>query len=458
MMFNRLRELGHFTITTLLPALVALALSGCAYHGVLTSYPASIAPLKTGLDSSAPAVLPDTFKQGLQSADQLLYAEEAGRVAQIQGDFDGSINYFKQAIARYEKLDERALVSLSNVGANSSSYFVNDKVIPYEGNSSERIMLHQYQALNYLMLNQLSAAQVELRKTNELQTLQQQALEDDDKKAQKLASGEVSAQVEQLKALGDTPLNPAGYYLTGLLHELFNEPNDAYIDYRKAAELAPNNPALQHNLLRLAKLLSMPQLEEFSARWGEPNLPKQGQGRIVIISERGFVASKMAVDLTLPIDGKLMSIALPSYQGLPSLTPLPQVNLGDNSMPFAELSNISSIAAAELSAELPSIYWRQAARLATKTSMVNQTERDTPASLLGNVLLQAYNVLTEQADLRSWLTLPAQVDLLDNFIQQGQYQLHYGAQQQTVSVVAGQTTLVWIIDTGNMVRFYTKSL
>ncbi|KFZ37375.1 hypothetical protein HR45_10145 [Shewanella mangrovi] len=454
MMLKRLKELGHLGV---IPPLL-LALSGCAYQGVLTSYPTTLAPIKAELDSSAPATAVNELQRKLDSADKLLYAEETGRAAQISGDFDGSIHYFKQAINGYQKLDDRALVSLSNVGANSGSYFVNDKVIPYEGNASERIMVHQYQALNYLFIDDIRAAQVELRKTNELQALQQRALEQNDKQAQKLASGEISNEVNRLKALGTTPLNPSGYYVTGLLHELFNQPNDSYIDYRKAAELNPGNTALQQNLLRLAQQLKMPQLEEFSGRWGEPKLPSSSQGRLVMMVERGFVAAKEKFSLTLPISDKLMSMSLPTYRTIPELPNIPVGTIGATTLNFSQLSNISSVAAAELSARLPDIYLRQAARLVTKTSLVNQTDRDTPAAMLGNALVQIFNVVTEQADQRSWLTLPAQVDLLDNFIQQGQYQLHYGAQQQTVSIAAGRTTLVWVVDTGNMVRFYTKSL
>ncbi|WP_417762569.1 COG3014 family protein [Shewanella sp.] len=435
-----------------------LSLSGCAVSGLLTSYPNEMASVKEQLNSgSASSVVPQLTDK-MKSSNPLLYAQEAGRAAQITGDFAGSIALYDRAINGYVALDERAKVSLSHVGANTGSLLVNDKVIPYEGNLSERILLHQYQALNYLFKGDSTAAQVEMRRTNELQQLQQQQLDQQSKTAQQLNNGEISAEVSRLKSIGDTPLNGGSYYVTGLLHELFGQPNDAYIDYRKAANVLPDNPVLQQALLRLAQSLSMPQLEEFTQRWGNPVQPKSSQGRVVLMLERGFVTPKTSFTLPLVIDNSVVSLSLPTYREPGLLPAVPATLFGSNTLSFTPLTQFTQIEAAELSDRLPFIYTRQAGRLAAKAMLAHQTQGESTGALLGNALMQIFNVVTEQADCRSWLTLPAQLDLLDNFTEQGQYQLHYGDYQQPVTVQAGRTTLVWIIDTGNLTRFYTKLL
>ncbi len=435
-----------------------LTLSGCAVSGVLTSYPNEMASVKDQLNSSDASSVAAKLADKMQSSNPLLYAQEAGRAAQISGDFASSIKLYDSAINSYLALDDRAKVSLTHVGANSSSLLVNDKVIPYEGNLSERILLHQYQALNYLFSGSNTAAQVEMRRTNELQQRQQQQLDQQSKTAQQLSNGEVSAEVSRLKSIGDTPLNAGSYYVTGLLHELFGQPNDAYIDYRKAATVLPDSPVLQQALLRLAQSLSMPQLEEFTQRWGKPVQPKASQGRVVLLLERGFVTPKTSFTLPFVVDNSVLSLSLPTYREPGPLPAVPATLFGSNTLSFAPLTQFTQLEAAELSDRLPVIYTRQAARLAAKATLSHQTQGDSTGALLGNALMQIFNVVTEQADCRSWLTLPAQLDLLDNFTEQGQYQLHYGNNQQPVTVQAGRTTVVWIIDTGNLTRFYTKLL
>lgn len=450
-------HIGSACRQLLLLCMLASLLSGCAADGVLTSYPAQMASVKAALDNGNNTVVNDLASK-IKQGNPLLYAQEAGRAAQIGGDFSQSIDFYQQAMRQYEQLDERAHISVTHVGASSSSLVLNDKVVPYEGNLSERILVHQYQALNYLFSGNPADAQVEMRRTNELQAMQQTQLEKDNKTAQKMANGEISAEVDRLKAIGDTPLNAGSYYLTGLLHELFGQANDAFIDYRKAANLLPDNPLLQQNLLRLADTLKMPQLDEFTQRWGQPTQPSANQGRLVIMLERGFVSPKNSIDLPIVTSDKILSISLPSYAGVPELAPVPSSLLGKNTVNFTPLSNLTQIEAAELSSRLPMIYTRQAARFIAKNTLANNTRGDTTGAAIGNFLIQIFNVVTEQADRRSWLTLPAQLDLLDNYTEQGQYQLHYGSYQQSVTIQPGKTTLVWIIDTGNLARFYTKSL
>lgn len=282
----------------LLLTTVILSLSGCAFNSIFINYPSQIAPVKAQLNSATPQQAVKIVESEITGADGLLYAQEAGRSAQIAGDFKASKTFYQQATNAYLAFDDKAKLSLSDVGATASSLFINDNVIPYRGPGYERVMLHQYQALNYLFSGDTEGALVEVRRSNELQSSEQERYEKSNKSVQDMANGTIDAEVNKLdKAAGSTTssfLNAYSYYTTGMLHEILGEPNDAFIDYRKAAQISPDNPYLHKDLVRLAKQLSMPQYDDFKKRWGEAVFPKKGEGQVIVMLERGFVAEKRA--------------------------------------------------------------------------------------------------------------------------------------------------------------------
>ncbi len=51
--------------------------------------------------------------------------------------------------------------------------------------------------------------------------------------------------------------NAATFYLSGVVWEMLGERNDAYIDYKKALEIFPDNLFLQADVMRLGKRLGM---------------------------------------------------------------------------------------------------------------------------------------------------------------------------------------------------------
>ncbi|MFQ6372745.1 COG3014 family protein [Shewanella sp. YIC-542] len=433
-------------------------LQGCAYNSVLLPYPAQLAPLKTALDTPTPQAAIKQVAEGIESKDGLLYASEAGRAAQIAGDFNASKSYYQAAEKGYRQVDEQASVSLSDIGAKGSSLLVNDNVIPYSGAGYERILLHQYQALNYLFGGDPQGALVEVRRSNELQQLEQQRYEAGNKTVQQMANGTVSAEMARLSQhtgnLASSFLNPYSYYVTGLLHELLNEPNDAFIDYRKAALLAPQNPYLQQDLVRLAKQLHMPQHDEFRQRWGDAVMPDAGQGRVVFIVEQGFVPYKDSFSVPFTINGNWQAISLPTYRNYEMPMGAQVEGLG-TPLTTAPIANIGALAITALKEQLPWLLTRQVARVYAKSELAHQMEgRNGPN--VGSVLVQIFNVVTEQADRRSWLTLPAEAQIAHRYLNAGTYpvKLLHGTTQ--IQVQQGKTTLVWVIDTGNVTRFYTK--
>ena len=67
---------------------------------------------------------------------------------------------------------------------------------------------------------------------------------------------------------------------------------------------------------------------------------------------------------------------------------------------------------------------------------------------LGGLAMSLYNVLSEQADLRSWLTLPAHVQMLSAWVEPGTARVELAAPaggalwSGDVTLQAGRTTLI----------------
>lgn len=448
----------------LLLATMVLSLNGCAFNSIFINYPSQIAPVKAQLNSPTPQNAAQIVAPEISGADGLLYAQEAGRSAQIAGNFDASKQYYQQAVAAYNAFDDKAKISLSDAGATASSLLLNDNVIPYRGPGYERIMLHQYQALNYLFAGDPQGALVEVRRSNELQSQEQARYQKSNKSVQAMANGTIDAEMNKLgKAAGTTTssfLNAYSYYTTGMLHEILGEPNDAFIDYRKAAQITPNNPYLQKDLVRLAKQLSMPQYDDFKRRWGDAVLPKKDDGQVIIMLERGFVPEKQSFTVPFTIEGNWQTASLATYYPNRQSVPQGQIQGLGTVLKTAPIANIDALAITALKEELPAALVRQAARIYAKAEMAqsveSQTKKRRNQTDYASIAMQIFNVVTEQADRRSWLTLPEQAQIARSYVKPGSYSLMLDNNPaDPIEVKSGRTTLVWIIDTGNYTRFYS---
>ncbi|MBT1444294.1 hypothetical protein KJI95_07115 [Shewanella sp. JM162201] len=451
----------HIALLTL-----AFSLGGCAMGSLFISYPSQMAPVKQALSSQTPlAPLGDLAKE-IDSQDGLLYAQEAGRVAQVGGDFSASKSYYQAAIAAYNRFDDKATVSVSGIGASAGSLVLNDNVIPYRGPGFERVMLHQYQALNYLMQREFDGALVEVRRANELQDLEQKRYAKSKDSVKAMANGTVDAEMDRLGreagSVTSSFMNAYSYYTTGLLHELLGEENDAYIDYRKAAQIFPGNPFLEQDLVRLAKKLAMPQYDEFKSRFGDAKLPEANDGEVILLLERGFVPEKRAITVPFTIHDNWQTVSLPTYGG--SYGQLPPATISGLKTPLttATIANIDALAITALKEDLPMLLVRQAARVYAKSELTRSVESQSKKQRNdfdgAAIAMQIFNVVSEQADLRSWLTLPRQAQIARQYLPQGEYRLSIGGQSHAVQVQAGAATLVWGIDTGNNIRFYSINI
>jgi hypothetical protein len=418
-------------------------MTGCAATSTFTAYPHKIQPLITSMSNRTPIDLSQCLASECKSKDLILYNMERGRYAQVIGNSDVSMSDFKTSMEKIRENDEKALISASDIGANVAAAMVNDNAIPYEGAGYERVLLHHYQALNYLQKKDLEGAGVEVRRANaeqneslkrfekELEKSQEEAAE---KKVKSGSASKIETQYAQMDEVAgkvkNSFQNAYTFYLSGVIYELLQQSNDAYIDYKKALEIYPENRYLQRDVLRLAAKLEMSDdLAELKKRF-TIDLPPQfvdengvGSGELLVLFEDGFVPQKHEIKISLPINnGNLVSIAFPIYKEKWSVQVPLRISNGSEVVGITEpICDVRALAVKALKEKVFVIATRQIVRAIAKGVTAAQAKKN--MGEFGQFAANIWNLVSENADLRSWLTLPANAQIMRATLPVGSYKL-----------------------------------
>ncbi|SHI26135.1 COG3014 family protein [Ferrimonas marina] len=430
--------------------LTLLLLGGCAGSSLFQPYPNRIASVQTQLANGNGGKAIQQLESGLSGADSLLYAQEAGRVAALSGDLDASIRFYQMAMTDYDQYDWKAIVSLTDISAQVGGATVSDNLIPYHGQAFERVMLHQQQSLNYLWQGQYEGAMVEVRRADQAQQKAQEAYRAALKSQRAISNAAIDEQLTELdRQAGNAPdsfINPYVLFSNAVLYEAGGQANDALIDIRKALQLIPENRLLQRELVRLSCQVGI-DCDDLSKRYGKVERPGADQARLVVLYETGTLPAKQSFWVPFSWDGLYQQIALPTYRdNRPAPAPL-TLNIADTRVTTEPLANLDQMAARSLREQYPFILVRQGIRLTAKHNTNRWAERQ--GGELGAFSMQVLNALTEQADRRSWLTLPRQAQGWAGFVPAGEHQLTLDGQAHTLATAPGRTTLVWIVRQGS---------
>lgn len=451
--------LARFLIIAMLPLL-----SGCGAMSLFVPYPQQIRPSLMQIDQG---VMPELLQREVRSGpDRLLHLLEKARLAQIRGWRDMSIKHFQQAITRLEAHDSGAIISLTDIGSQGAALISNDNALPYRGAVYERVFAHHYQALNYLFQKDLVAAGVEARRANDVQTA---ALKAHEREVAKLREAERQLPVSLSQAqrhfeamdkvaaqVKNSFQNAWAYYLSGVIFELRGEWNDAYVDYQNALELNPQHPLLQAEVKRLARRIGD------TARWQHLPPTQTAAQSILLLYENGFVPAKSQEGVVLPIGHGLLTIAFPVYRFFP-LSGALQVRLADGTRQTTRpLLNVQSLAARDLQEQRLGQFVRQAGRAVAKSQIQRISHKE--GGTVGALLASLYSVVSESADLRSWLSLPNRVDVLRLPVAIGVHQLYLQDDYQgrlypvSLTIKANTLTLLHVINTGQRLHIHSVSL
>lgn len=439
-------------LITLLPLTVA----GCATTSLFSPYPNQIAVIQSSLDSgTGEQSLASLGPKAESGGDALLYRLERARLTQLLDKFEDSRADFDWVGNAFDQGDMKATVQASSLVSGMASMVTNDNAIAYPGDAYERVFVHAFQAFNYLALNKADGAEVELRRAADQQRNLAEKNEAEIAKAQKEAeekkiplntvAGHFAGLDEVAGQVKSSFQNAYVLYLSGAVWEARGEWGRATVDYRQALEMYPENQELQAALTRAEKR----------------QRPKSN-GSVVFLYEEGFAPKKDEIKVPIPtFTGEVVTLAFPMYHassqaaygGL-------SVSHSGTTKTVPLLTNVGALAARSLKEKVPSMIMRQTLRAIAKHQVQKQAgDQFGPLGMLaGNV----YNFLSEGADLRSWLLLPAYTAGMQMELPAGTQSVDLRApgvsMAQKIEVKARRTTLVRVVNTRSRLFIQTFEL
>lgn len=426
-------------------------LQGCASSSVFFPYPTQADAWKSSLAQGQPLGAIGKASAKTSGQDGLLYLEEQARLQQLGGEFEASKASFEQVFSRYEAQADEARIRASGFAAGGASLLTNDNALPYNSEPYERIMGHAFQTFNYLALGDLQGAGVEVRRA----ALEQRTAElDNEKKIAKAEQEASESNVDVSKFDGyfqgvntaaasvtSSITNAWTYYLSAAYWEGLGEYNDALVDYKKAFSLAPDVAFLKQDIERISRKLD--------GRW------KDQTGVVVILHEQGLVPPKREVMIPIPTIHGYFSVAFPVYTPEDQLPPVPLHAQAESATVSSEvLVRVNGAAAKALKDKIPGMLVRQTLRAASKYQA--QKQANDSMGLLGALTTQIYNLVSERADLRSWLTLPAYGMATRMELPAGNQVIKLstsgGSASVDVPVRVGGVTIVRVVEVGAFLR------
>ncbi|MBX3334839.1 MAG: hypothetical protein KF876_11990 [Nitrospira sp.] len=414
---------------------------------------------------------------------RLLYAMDRGMMLQLAGQYEHSNEALNRAEEDIERLYTRS------IRTETAAFLTNDNALPYEGDAYEHVMVNVIKALNYAVQGQVDEALVEVRR----------------------ADHRLNVLGDRVKDKGKYQNDGFARYLSGILYEAAGDLNNAFIAYRNAYEAygamsgwskMSFPPTLRADLLRTTAALGLTtEFESYRKTFPdvvwEPSISGEQSAQVVMISYNGRAPRKEDLLLDLPIsldavqlvllnrgvfhqpygrdrvvdsvlyglNGRVVRVALPQLVRQKTRVPSEVMTLTDSQgrsvVVRSELAqNVTALAEKSLSERLPAMTVKALARAATKFAMAEGITRGAQhaagrdaapwVGLLVELITKGLAVASEEADKRSWQTLPDEIHVARAWVSPGQYRVsvqppgHRIMEKdgQAISLVAGQTLFI----------------
>jgi hypothetical protein len=377
--------------------------------------------LKQDYDSACKLVQKN--KKEYPKRNAALYYLDEGITFHLAGRYSESNESFSRAESIMDELYTKSL------SKEAASFLISDNTVPYRGEDFEKAMVNLFMALNYATLGAWEDSLVEARKVdNKLLVIN--ANYDEDKK-------NVYKEDAFIR------------FLMGTLYEADGELNDAFISYRKAEEIywadyLPNygiRPPefLIENLLTTAEGMGFyREMEEIQSEYPHVtcrNLSeKRGMAEVFFIHYNGIGPQKAEDAFVIPMpDGYVMKMAYPRFVRKNFQISHAEVTLRNKQegpcahFPTLLMEDIGAIATTNLDNRINRIKAKAIARATTKYLASKAAEKAATdkkgqwAGLLVKVAANVASVATEQADVRHWRLLPAEIRVGRTLIPLGHY-------------------------------------
>lgn len=417
---------------------------------------------------AARLLLPEVNKKG---KDRLLFMMECGLMLHTAGDYETS----NKVLLPAGKLAQIIPISVTQEAA---SFLTNDRNSNYRGEDFEKVLVHVYLGINFLMMNKIDEARVEFMAVNN--------------ELSKIKSEDGAARYKQ---------NIMAKYLTAITFEIVGDLNKddkdiefAYIEYKQIHALNPELDMVKEDLLRVSKRLGYDDdFAEWRKKFGRGYSEDPNTGELITIFQSGRSAIKhsrgsllkdpqMEPIIRVTVNTGNLTAGVTVAAVLVTLknaeNPIPKfvkrsnkvnsvrVAAGGESVNTIKLEDIETTAVKNLEDDYGRLYKRVAGSIATKVvaslaagiaakKIVEQSKQlGQFAGLIGTAVGAGTGVALfsqMKPDLRCWHTLPANFQLGRMSIKPGKYKARFtlsGAAgnidqiEKEVEIKKGEKTLV----------------
>ncbi|MEH6648645.1 MAG: hypothetical protein V7707_01325 [Motiliproteus sp.] len=353
--------------------------------------------------------------------DRPMYLLNRGLVHHLAGNYQLSNQDLEAA-----KMALQGVQALSITEGFTSST-INETFNDYSSTDSERVLLHVVMALNYLALQDLPSARVEVLQSD----------------LRMRESGDEETELASAR------------FIAGLVFELNSELSDAMISYRKAEQVLTRRQLaiptlLQDRLLSSSRRLGLDSehltyLDRFQHR---PAPLPDNHGEVLVLYLNGKVSDMYQRRISIYAPSLEHNVTISQAFYPPRDRPLGSdttLAFGDQGLSLELIEDVDTLAREALQASQGKRMALSLARVTTKHQLVKSSREQDP--LLG-FLADLASILTEVADTRSWSLLPATIQVGTIRLPAGTYSSTEdkgpdpSPLQQTVEVKAGATQLL----------------
>jgi len=370
-----------FRAATRVAALLIFAgLSGCA------TYQTKVQDARMALAQEDPAKAAGLLEPLAKkpSDDQLVYLLDYATALQ-------EAHRYKDSAQAYQEAAKLAYIEdYHSISKITASLLLSEEMVQYKGDDYEKVLIHAMNAVNYLEMNDLDEALVEVRDLNTM------------------------LYKFKYEAKKNYDQNPFAFYLAALIYEADHQYDDALISYKAAYEVAPGYAPLRQDLIRAAQNAQRPdELAKFKSQFPEVKVEKQDKslGELVLIYQQGWGPRKVP---------RPESPRFPMLIPYSSNTQSAYLQAGDVQIQTSPIFSVTDTAIRTLNDDYARLVGMRLAGVATKAVVADQIGQRNKT--LGAVAWLAMN-LADRADVRQWSTLPQSFQIARLPLKPGKYKV-----------------------------------
>ena len=405
---------------------------------------------------------------------------ELGLVDHTAGAFQASTQALQNGARIINDHEKKAVLSTTKAAAGAATLIINEKAQPYYGESFEKILIHTFLALNYLMQNDWEGARVETRRAIQRQ---EQAAEEHEKE---LAAARENSTQEEIDSdallqtidrayadlqtiesrVGNAYQNAFTHYLSAVVCNAEGESGAAYIELKRARQLRPRAACLGPLMIETADAAGfyedLPLWERAFGLKASDVLEeaKERPAELLVVFENGWAPQKQQITIPFPTPVGLVKLAIPKNEPLPGAARSLMVEVEGRTVSTTLMGDIEAQAVKALHDRMKvyviKMIIRVTARVLAERELQQkaQEEHGAVGALAAFAASSALNMILEQADLRAWSLLPRDLQLARLRLPEGPVQVRLsldgGLASQTLELElwGGRPNVILVRSTG----------